>query len=1067
MTRMFNTSAAVALTACVLASDPGSAATAPLADRFATGRDVSGERCIASRRWNDPLLGGQFATAYLINCGGVSASRPLGSVASVRARDAVAEDAARCGAASPLAIAGVKGATARLCNDTLLGTSAVVIGFERGGKAYRGAATPGVAGPMEAALKTLAGLSPPLAAGATGAAPTVRIDALAAAPAMARGGADGVFDAEIALRQGFVSNRQGLFVDASRTLNDALSRLPADASPRLRADLLLEAGLADSNIRFADAAATHFREAAAILRANPTIDRAAYLEQKRAVYQALDRLNRRNWDGALRDLAGTRKEAASILEDEVNLSLLNQTPPSNSATSVVGGASSADLDRYVLAVQGARAISIAEISRGGPGAAERSQAALDNARDNIIKLLAGGIDTANILWLIAEVERQGGRLDAVRADATSGAARDTAYAQAVGRFDCALAVLEGTSPAATSASACVVPVDDRVRARLVRTRLGAAGPVIADTRMERASVMRRKGDPHELVLAAFEQAVETSIASGRRSATVPAGLDDYLDLLAETAKADPAAGAEERFFRALQSVGEPGAARQLAQLQAVVTTGGTTAARVRERSDLARQISALRYAIVDAADPADKTRLETERGARQQELDKIDAELAADTRFGAIDDRPATIADIRAALIPGEVFLKIAELRARAFGIVIGKDQVQTYPIKASARELAALSGVVRESIRDETIQTIPQFRVTAARGLFNLIAGPAAAQLTAASAIVVDPAGPLTNVPIGVLVTDDASVKAYAATARKAPNDYSKVAFLAARADISTALSPQSFLDTRKRAASTAKRPFIGFGQHALPVVDGVARPDVKIGNGCPVKYSQLAEIFNYPTNKPIGENTLVVAANALGVGDAPRVTGAAFSDTAMLARGAPGKGDLDQFEVLHFATHGLVETQNGCANIPPSLLTSIGDQGSDGFLSFEEIARLQLDANLVVLSACETSSGLSATSARRSGQEEGGKSLEGLVRAFLTAGSRAVIATYWKVSTSGESDELIRAFYTEGRNHSIGDSLRRAQTTLIAQPRFSHPYFWGAYFVVGDASKSMLTGTAVAAAQ
>ena len=91
-------------------------------------------------------------------------------------------------------------------------------------------------------------------------------------------------------------------------------------------------------------------------------------------------------------------------------------------------------------------------------------------------------------------------------------------------------------------------------------------------------------------------------------------------------------------------------------------------------------------------------------------------------------------------------------------------------------------------------------------------------------------------------------------------------------------------------------------------------------------------------------------------------------------------------------------------------------------------------------------------------------GTSLDGLVRSFLAAHARAVMATYWNVSSGSESDELFRVFYDTGRTASIGSALKTAQARLISQPRYSHPYYWGAYFVVGDASKMMRSQAAAA---
>ncbi|MCM3680656.1 CHAT domain-containing protein [Sphingomonas paucimobilis] len=181
----------------------------------------------------------------------------------------------------------------------------------------------------------------------------------------------------------------------------------------------------------------------------------------------------------------------------------------------------------------------------------------------------------------------------------------------------------------------------------------------------------------------------------------------------------------------------------------------------------------------------------------------------------------------------------------------------------------------------------------------------------------------------------------------------------------------------------------------------------------------------------------------------------GPAFTDT-----GVESRDDLNDYEVLHFATHGLTEGVWGCSQSPPALVTSFGNAQSDGLLSFSEIAELKLDANLVVLSACDTVAGVRDEAlARSAGQEEAGATLEGLVRAFLAANARAVLATYWQVSAEKESDEFIRAFYTRARTGTLGEAMQVAQQTLIALPTYSHPFYWAPYFLVGDSSKTALS--------
>jgi CHAT domain-containing protein len=305
--------------------------------------------------------------------------------------------------------------------------------------------------------------------------------------------------------------------------------------------------------------------------------------------------------------------------------------------------------------------------------------------------------------------------------------------------------------------------------------------------------------------------------------------------------------------------------------------------------------------------------------------------------------------------------------------------------------------------------------------------------------------------VPAGVLVAT------YDPTAsRPSTWDYSNVDFLAARQTISSAISPRSFLVSRALPQSTAPQPFLGLGSPLPPSGGGGGQRAINVGFACVIPYSEVAALSR--SLKPINSEQLAIAAKGLGVPNAPMITAAAFSDTALTQR-----TDLANFQVLHFATHGLPEGVWGCAQSPPALVTSFGNGDSDGLLSFSEVAGLRLNANLVVLSACETASGVQNEElARESGQEQVGQTLEGLVRAFLAANARAVLATYWQISTEKQSDDLMRAFYTSARTASIGKALQDAQLLLMRNPKYSHPFYWAPYFVVGDSTKSMLSGPA-----
>lgn len=1022
-----------------------SVARGPAPEAFALGRDANGEPCQIARNWRDDRLANPFDKAWAITCRGVTAARAQGWVLAVKDGKVLPEDG--CGPPSAVRMEGVGEVLARACFDQRLALPVVRLGFDRGGTRYTGVALATALGPLEGALRAVAGAGPSPGTETT-VKPSIDPAKLAAAPGLAVARVVGNdVDPAALLQAGIALNNRGQYVEASRLLNDVLSRLAPDTPALIRAELELEAGLADSNIGQFEAAGDHFDRGTALIAAQPGLDRAAFLQAKQETYRGQDAINRRQFTEALA-LLGTAGAIADPLRDPGTLSVLNQPPPRSGVRAALSSVDVAQLSRLLLEAQRSWARSVAQLSINNVAGARR---ALDDGLVSVDQLQRA-VPADSVAALKARVQRQYGRL----------AARDGKLREAVHAFDCALATLQNVPVADGRACPLDLPRRGRFAPAAIVTGIGApsGGPMVAETELERAALLARlPGADRARVLTDFADATDTLIASGASGNVVPAGMETYLDLLAAADAKAPSPEAEERFFRALQAVGEPTVARQIAQLQRVVTADGPTSAKVRDRAELERTLVRLRYEIAGAS-PEQRDALETTRLAAEAKLASVDAALAGDPRFRVTDDAPVTIADLRAALRPGEAYLKVVQLRARAFGIAIDGERAWVYALAQPAATVAAIATRVRGSIRDDSGR-LPFFDVAASYTLFNLLTGPAQPAVLRARALVIDPSGPLANLPAGVLVTDLDSVRRFAETRKTAPNDLSAVRFLAGQAEITGALSPRSFLIARALVPSRAPEPFIGFGENAAAAPLGrQAAMRVQFGTGCDVSYAELAGIMN--ANQPVPAAEIRMAATALGFPNAPEVTRAAFSDRAVMAESA--RGGLARYQVLHFATHGLPETKAGCLRVPPALVTTLapprdGAAPSDGLLSFSEIAGLRLDANLVVLSACETAAGVSGVAGRLGGQDESGATLDGLVRAFITANARAVLATYWKVPAVRSSDELIRTFYAQGRTESIGAALRDAQLEAMRRPATSHPYFWGAYFLVGDASKSMLT--------
>jgi CHAT domain-containing protein len=151
----------------------------------------------------------------------------------------------------------------------------------------------------------------------------------------------------------------------------------------------------------------------------------------------------------------------------------------------------------------------------------------------------------------------------------------------------------------------------------------------------------------------------------------------------------------------------------------------------------------------------------------------------------------------------------------------------------------------------------------------------------------------------------------------------------------------------------------------------------------------------------------------------------------------------NLAQYQIIHLATHGLLDPINPeLSGIVLSLYDQTG-KSLDGFLRLHDIFNLNLPVELVVLSACET--GL--------GKEVKGEGLVGLTRGFMYAGSRRVVVSLWSVNDVATS-EVMAKFYQkmlqEGQNPA--SALRAAQLEMWKSQQWQAPYYWAAFTVQGD---------------
>jgi CHAT domain-containing protein len=162
--------------------------------------------------------------------------------------------------------------------------------------------------------------------------------------------------------------------------------------------------------------------------------------------------------------------------------------------------------------------------------------------------------------------------------------------------------------------------------------------------------------------------------------------------------------------------------------------------------------------------------------------------------------------------------------------------------------------------------------------------------------------------------------------------------------------------------------------------------------------------------------------------------------------------EGALSKYRLLHFATHGALAGQLGDGSEPGLLLTppKMSTAIDDGYLSASEIAALKLDADWVILSACNTAAG----------GAPGAEALSGLARAFFYAGARSLLVSHWAVDSASTVKLITKALAIMSSDKSVGraEAMRRSMLAMIESggQNESHPAHWAPFIVVGEGSRA-----------
>jgi CHAT domain-containing protein len=385
-------------------------------------------------------------------------------------------------------------------------------------------------------------------------------------------------------------------------------------------------------------------------------------------------------------------------------------------------------------------------------------------------------------------------------------------------------------------------------------------------------------------------------------------------------------------------------------------------------------------------------------------------------------------------------------------GMLVGHRAIVTWKSAATRTQIERLVASVRAG-GDMLSETPPDFPLDDAARLYQAIFGPVVKDLAQISKLLILGDGPLQSLPYSALVTaPTAKPKLTAQDDARA----AKIPWLIRTHAIT--LLPSIHVPPANKAAArrtTAEAPglpsglpFLGIGNPVLAPVQ-IAQRALTVGDIFASPSSGLANVdfLRKVSSLPETEDELRQIGKSLGATDDAIVVGNNANEAAVRAM------DLSRYQIIAFATHGALAGEVKGSSEPGLILTppQVASAANDGFLALSEIARLKLNADLVILSACNT-----GTRDDRPRAE----SLSGLARAFFGAGARNLFVTHWAIPSQSAvmiTTRTIEAKLADPRR-DWSDALRDSSLALMDREgpvEWAHPSFWAGYASIGAAAR------------
>jgi CHAT domain-containing protein/tetratricopeptide (TPR) repeat protein len=471
--------------------------------------------------------------------------------------------------------------------------------------------------------------------------------------------------------------------------------------------------------------------------------------------------------------------------------------------------------------------------------------------------------------------------------------------------------------------------------------------------------------------------------------------------------------------------------------------GGVPQDRLRQERDLLGSIRALEGRIekengkiLDQRDAGLVAKLFDELHAKRQKLDEFAAGLRKDyPQYAALQyPEPCTLREARDCLADNEVAVLFAVDRQVSYAVIVEKrpapgdkgQGVAVVPLPGSD----VLGPKVRTLVDDEVLKSDSRCRELGAE-LYDLLLRPLVAHVRGKDLVLV-PDGVLWELPFELLVEG------------RTAEDDGKYLIESRLVRYTPSLTVLHLIGQWEEKREAPTEPLWALGDPVFSADDPRAKGDLHEqtrdlleryalrGGGGGTSWKRL----------PATGDEVRAISRMEGVGKDDVVTDGLASEAVV--KTASKDGILARKRYLHLATHGILGV--GLGRQPSLVLSLVGNDGqeqlggaNDGFLTLEEVTHLKLNADLVVLSACETGKG----------DLRAGEGVIGLSRAFLYAGSRGVVCSLWSVDDA-RTAALMQTMYEQlQRGKPSAKALALARRRLIAQEQA--PFYWAPFILIG----------------